>query len=132
MYCGYANGLIAYGSEVAARTEQFFCPIKHARRIKSAHGHYSNFFEYGDAESYRLGLKRLRENLAQAAARRSTALPARRLLLQHRLDRQPCPEPLAALLLEHIRRAVAAGRPDSGNNQSTVQVIQGEEEGALS
>ena len=66
MYCGYANGLIAYGREIAARTEQFFCPIKHARRIKAAHGHYSSFFEYGDAESYRLGLKRLRESLARA------------------------------------------------------------------
>jgi len=66
LYCGYVNGVTGYAREVAARTEQFFCPIKHARRMKSAHGHYSNFFEYGDAESYRLGLVRLRENLAVA------------------------------------------------------------------
>jgi hypothetical protein len=66
-YCGYANGLMGFAREIAARTEQYFCPIKHARRIRAAHGHYSNFFEYGDAESYRRGLMRLRENLAAAA-----------------------------------------------------------------
>jgi hypothetical protein len=65
-YCGYANGLMGYGREVAARTEQFFCPIKHARRIVAAHAHYPMFFEYGDAESYRLGLERLRDALAAA------------------------------------------------------------------
>jgi len=64
-YCGYANGLMAYGREVAARTEQYFCPIKHARRIVAAHEHYHGFFEYGDAESYRHGLERLRDSLAQ-------------------------------------------------------------------
>ena len=64
MYCGYANGLIGYAREIAARTEQFFCPIKHARRVLAAHDHYQGFFEYGDAESYRLGLERLRGALA--------------------------------------------------------------------
>jgi len=65
VYCGYANGLMAYGREVAARTEQFFCPIKHARRIVAAHDHYPGFFEYGDSESYRLGLERLRAKLVE-------------------------------------------------------------------
>jgi hypothetical protein len=63
-YCGYANGLIGYSREIAARTEQYFCPIKHARRIRAAHERYPAFFEYGDAESYRLGLERLRDTLA--------------------------------------------------------------------
>lgn len=67
-YCGYANGLMAFGREIAARTEQFFCPIKHARRIISAHDRYPGFFEYGDAESYRHGLERLRSALAEADA----------------------------------------------------------------
>jgi hypothetical protein len=31
-YCSYANGLIAYVREIAGRTEQYWCPIKHARR----------------------------------------------------------------------------------------------------
>jgi len=59
-YCSYANGLAAYFREVAARTEQYWCPIKHARRIRNAHQRYPRFFEYGDAESYRKGLERLR------------------------------------------------------------------------
>jgi hypothetical protein len=63
-YCGYANGLMGYAREVSARTEQYFCPIKHARRILAAHDHYPQFFEYGDAESYRQGLVRLRDALA--------------------------------------------------------------------
>jgi hypothetical protein len=35
-YCSYANGLFAYVREIAARTEQYWCPIKHARRIRLA------------------------------------------------------------------------------------------------
>jgi hypothetical protein len=66
LYCGYANGLMAYSTEIAARTEQYFCPIKHARRIVAAHDRYPGFFEYGDAESYRLGLERLRNALAES------------------------------------------------------------------
>jgi len=64
-YCGYANGLAGYFREIAARTEQYWCPIKHARRIRAAHDHYPGFFEYGDAESYKLGLRRLRERLQE-------------------------------------------------------------------
>ena len=59
-YCSYGNGVAAYFREIAARTEQYWCPIKHARRIKAAHSSYARFFEYGDAESYRKGLERLR------------------------------------------------------------------------
>jgi hypothetical protein len=69
-YCGYANGLAAYYREITARTEQYWCPIKHARRIQAAHSRYPNFFEYGDAESYRLGLERLRAALAEAEQER--------------------------------------------------------------
>lgn len=53
MYCGYFNGLMGYVREVAARTEQYWCPIRHARPLKSVHGRYKAFFEYGDAEGYR-------------------------------------------------------------------------------
>jgi hypothetical protein len=64
-YCSYGNGLMAYGREVAARTEQYWCPIKHARRIKAAHDRYPRFFEYGDAESFAQGLERLRKSYEQ-------------------------------------------------------------------
>lgn len=59
-YCSYGNGVAAYTREVAARTEQYWCPIKHARRIKAAHERYPHFFDYGDAEAFRQGLNRLR------------------------------------------------------------------------
>ena len=64
-YCSYANGLAAYFREIAARTEQYWCPIKHARRILAAHDRYPRFFEYGDAESYRKGLERFRKELEE-------------------------------------------------------------------
>ena len=40
LYCSYATGLISYVQEVAARTEQYWCPIKHAQRINNAHSRY--------------------------------------------------------------------------------------------
>ena len=60
-YCSYGNGVAAYAREVAARTEQYWCPIKHARRVKAAHERYPNFFDYGDAEAFQQGLNRLRK-----------------------------------------------------------------------
>jgi len=65
-YCSYGNGVAAYAREVAARTEQYWCPIKHSRRIHSAHGRYPNFFEHGDAEAFRRGLERMREQYRDA------------------------------------------------------------------
>ena len=64
-YCSYGNGLAAYFREVAARIEQYWCPIKHARRIKAAHSRYPRFFEFGDAESYLKGLERIRKEFKQ-------------------------------------------------------------------
>ena len=60
VYCGYFNGLIAYVQEIAARTEQYWCPIKHARRIRTLHSRYSKFVEFGDAETYRKSLEQIR------------------------------------------------------------------------
>lgn len=59
-YCSYGNGIAAYTREVAARTEQYWCPIKHARRLRHAHDRYPKFFDHGDAEAFRQGLNRLR------------------------------------------------------------------------
>lgn len=52
-YCGYFTGLIAYVQEIAARTEQYWCPIKHAHRTKVHHSRYNKFFDYGDAKGFR-------------------------------------------------------------------------------
>ena len=62
-YCSYANGVVSYVREVAARTEQYWCPIRHARRIPAPHSRYQLFFDYGDAERYRAELSPLRNAL---------------------------------------------------------------------
>jgi len=56
-YCSYANGLLSYVREIAGRTEQYWCPIKHARRVIGAHSHYAQFHDFGDAAAFRLPLK---------------------------------------------------------------------------
>ena len=63
VYCSYATGVLAYVREVAACTEQYWCPIKHARRIPQAHPRYQHYFAYGDAAGYRHGLTTLRKAL---------------------------------------------------------------------
>ena len=64
-YCSYGNGLMAYGREVVARTEQYWCPIKHARKIMAAHPYYTGFVDFGDAQSYKDELENLRTELAK-------------------------------------------------------------------
>ena len=66
-YCSYANGLIAYSREIAARTEQYWCPIKHARRVIGTHDHYVLFGDFGDAEEYSEQLAKLRKALVKDA-----------------------------------------------------------------
>ena len=63
VYCGYANGVFSYVREIGARTEQYWCPIRHAKRIHTPHTHYRQFVDYGDAEGYRRRLIRLRSDL---------------------------------------------------------------------
>ena len=62
MYCGYFNGLAAYVQEVVGRTEQYWCPIKHARKLKTVHNHYRNFLDFGDAEGYRKNIEKVRRD----------------------------------------------------------------------
>ncbi len=64
-YCSYGKGLMAYGREVVARTEQYWCPIKHARKIMAAHPYYTGFVDFGDAQSYRDELENLRAELTK-------------------------------------------------------------------
>jgi hypothetical protein len=65
-FCTYANGVIAYVREVAARTEQYWCPIKHARDVPAPHARYHHFFDYGDAEGYHRDLMWQRRRLRAA------------------------------------------------------------------
>jgi polyhydroxyalkanoate synthesis regulator phasin len=65
VYCGYGNGLLAYMREITARTEQYWCPIKHARRSPDPHRLANDFVDYGDAENYRRRLAELRSQVQQ-------------------------------------------------------------------
>jgi hypothetical protein len=64
-YCGYGNGVIAYVREISSRTEQYWCPIKHAVRITDPHKRYYDFLEFGDAEGYRARLDSFRAGLRE-------------------------------------------------------------------
>ena len=63
VYCGYANGLIAYAMEIGSRSEQYWCPIKHARPLVASHPHYPGFAAYGNAEEYMQRIEQLRSEL---------------------------------------------------------------------
>jgi len=62
-YCAYGSGMIAYISEIVARTEQYFCPIKHARKILGTHARYARFLDFGEAENYEAKLEEYRTSL---------------------------------------------------------------------
>jgi hypothetical protein len=64
VYCGYGNGVASYVREVAARTEKYWCPIKHARRVKGVHGYYGEFCDFGDGPAFLHESPRLRRELA--------------------------------------------------------------------
>ena len=65
LYCSYAVGMLAYTSEIIARTEQYFCPIKHAHKVLSAHSRYDRFLDYGDGEEFQCKLETFRAALAK-------------------------------------------------------------------
>jgi hypothetical protein len=67
IYCGYAVGMIAYANEILARTEQYFCPIKHARKMLGAHARYAHFLGYGEADDFHGKLEKFRSELAKEA-----------------------------------------------------------------
>ena len=69
-YCGYINGLIAFVREVGARTEQFWCPIRHATATRAPHGRYRRFAPYGDAAAFHRTLPVLRRQLGERTTRR--------------------------------------------------------------
>src|ERR1700712_4436533 len=60
-YCSYANGAIGFAREVASRTEVYWCPIKHARRVLGPHPHYAGFADFGDAEGFRKQLDKMKD-----------------------------------------------------------------------
>jgi len=53
-YCGYANGVMHYWTEIAAKTESYWCGIKHEKTPQFiSPQHHENFIEYGDKEEFK-------------------------------------------------------------------------------
>jgi hypothetical protein len=50
---------------IVARTEEYFCPIKHARKILGTHSSYARFLDYGEAADYETKLEEFRNQLAK-------------------------------------------------------------------
>lgn len=66
-YCAYGAGLTAYIGEIVSRTEQYFCPIKHAHHILGTHKRYLSFLDYGDGKDYEKRLEEYRVALGTVA-----------------------------------------------------------------
>lgn len=60
-YCSYFNCLVSYMQEIIGRTEKFWCPIKHARRMSNVHDYYDQFVDYSDAKNLRTHWKKMRK-----------------------------------------------------------------------
>lgn len=63
MYCAYFNGLMHYAAELAAKTELYFCPIRHAKKTLYKHRYHKDFLMYGDGDDYQTKLKEIREKI---------------------------------------------------------------------
>ena len=63
VYCGYFNGLIDYVQEIAVRTQQYWCPIRHSRRVKGVPTRYWSFIPFGDGKNLNQRWHKLREKL---------------------------------------------------------------------
>ena len=67
-YCGYFNGLIAYVQEIASRTEQYFCPIRHALHIKGLNDRHARFLPYGDVTNFQKKFAQLKNEVREIKA----------------------------------------------------------------
>jgi hypothetical protein len=71
-YCAYANGVMSYTREVSARTEAYWCSIKHRARPRDPLRLYRSFSTFGDAPGYRHGLTAQRSRLRSRRSKAST------------------------------------------------------------
>jgi len=52
IYCGYANGVMAYARMVAGETERYWCPVKHDKDVPAPHKFYIKFADFDDPEGW--------------------------------------------------------------------------------
>lgn len=50
LYCAYVNWFLSYAVEIAWRTEKYWCPIKHAKKMSWWHQWQRYFADYWDVE----------------------------------------------------------------------------------
>lgn len=50
LYCSYVNWLFAFAVEIWWRTEQYWCPIKHALNSDSEHRYFKSYADYWDPD----------------------------------------------------------------------------------
>ncbi|USN58951.1 MAG: hypothetical protein H6767_02450 [Candidatus Peribacteria bacterium] len=53
LYCSYVNGIFSFAVEVGGRTEKYWCPIKHAKKMRGGHDWEKHFADYGDPEGFK-------------------------------------------------------------------------------
>lgn len=63
LYCEYANGVLEYAVEIAARTEHYFCPLKHQNRPKNPHRFYDEFIEYNDTDRLDVEFHKMKDKI---------------------------------------------------------------------
>jgi hypothetical protein len=71
---------VAYVHEITGRTEQYFCPIKHARKILNAHSRYKRFLEYGEADNFHGKLEDFEPNSPKKLGKRASRKVAARTM----------------------------------------------------
>lgn len=64
MFCGYVDGLLSYTRQIVSRTEMYWCPIKHARKILDPHRRYARFTDFGAGEDYAAHVSKMRRKLS--------------------------------------------------------------------
>ena len=64
MFCGYADGLLSYTRQIVSRTEMYWCPIKHARKVLDPHRRYARFTDFETGEDYEAHVNEMRKKLS--------------------------------------------------------------------
>jgi len=65
IFCGYADGILAYTRQILSRTEMYWCPIKHARKVLDPHRRYAKFSDFGEGEEFETHIAAMREQVSQ-------------------------------------------------------------------
>ena len=63
IYCGYADGLLAYTRQILSRTEMYWCPVKHARKVLDPHRRYARFQDFGNSDDFAAHVAVMREEI---------------------------------------------------------------------